>query len=307
MLLSERLFLLNPIFLWNGISRSKSSLWMSKHHKWGLFFSAFAVIRCFFAPDLVFAAQEPPLEAPYTRTTETIKSPPLEQPESISEDGEYFYKPKSANDAMYYDMTHLPPIKRGAFFRISSTSSFQITGDNGRTYQQVYGEDPGIGIVFDYEWPLFVMTGKWSLKASTGFTFGNGRGQFADPTNAALEPKEKYLILISPHTALLNYKMTFSDTQLFIPYVEAGPGFYTYIEHRNDGDKTGFGGAPVFAAAGGFLVSLSLLDRNAAGLLYDDYGINHLWFDVQFRRNQGLDKGTDFSSNVISTGFGFAF
>lgn len=256
---------------------------------------------------MLFADEQPPLEPPYTRSVEDSELKPIEKPQSVSDEGEYYYSSSSNPDAVYYDMTHLPPIKGAVYLRVSSTSAFDLTGEGGSTYKQVYGDDPGVGLVFDYEWQLFHLLGKWSIKASTGLTVGNGKGQFASPQNAGLEPKEKFLLLMSPHTALLNYKLRFSDTQWFIPYFEGGPGYYTYIERRDDGDKMGFGGAPILAAAGGLLISMSLLDRNAAGLLFDDYGINHMWFDLQFRRIEGLDQGTDFSSNMISTGFGFAF
>ncbi|MCC6137375.1 MAG: hypothetical protein IT287_01995 [Bdellovibrionaceae bacterium] len=261
----------------------------------------------FFVLSAFSSAQEPPLEPPYTRSTESRTITPLEKPDSISDDGEYFYSEKSSADAIHYDLDHLPPITGAVYFRVSSTGAYDITGDGGRTYKQVYGENPGVGIVFDYEWQMFHLLGKWTAKFSTGFTVGNGSGQFTDPANSSLTPQEKFLLVLSPHTALLNYKMRFSDTQWFIPYVEGGPGYYTYIEHRNDGKKTAFGGAPVIAAAGGILVSMSLFDKNAAGLLYDDYGINHMWLDLNFRHNEGLDKDKDFSSDVFSAGFGFAF
>jgi hypothetical protein len=106
---------------------------------------------------------------------------------------------------------------------------------------------------------------------------------------------------------LLNYKLKFSDTQIFTPYVEGGAGYFTFVEYRTDGDETNFGGAGVLAASGGLLISMNLLDKNAAAIMYEDYGVNHLWFDFQFRRYQGLDNQKDFSSNMITGGFGFAF
>ena len=266
------------------------------------------LLLCLLAiPHFVFAEDTPPLEPPYTRRTGSLEAQPIEKPDSISDEGEYYYSTSSQPDAVYYDLTHLPPIKGAVYLRVSRTNAFDLAGEGGATYKQVYGDDPGIGFVFDYEWQLFHLLGKWTVKASTGLTVGNGKGQFASPLNAGVQPREKFLLLLSPHTLLLNYKLRFSDTQWFIPYVEGGPGYYTYLERRDDGDKTGFGGAPILAAAGGLLISMSLLDRNSAGLLYDDYGINHMWFDLQFRRIEGLDKSTDFSSNMISTGFGFAF
>ncbi len=264
------------------------------------------LLKIIFVLSTLASAQEPPLEPPYTSAPQIEQRVPLEQPQSISDEGEYFYGEDSSSSTTYYNLDHLPPITGAVFFRVSSTPAYDITGEGGRTYEQVYGDNPGVGIVFEYERQIFHLLGKWTVKASTGFTIGNGTGQFLDG-NANLTPKEKFMLVLSPHTLLLNYKMRFSDKQWFVPYVEGGPGYFTYYERRNDGDKNGFGGAPVIAVAGGMLISLTILDKNSAGILYEDYGINHMWLDVNFRRNQGLDKGTDFSSNVFSAGFGFGF
>lgn len=252
-------------------------------------------------------AKEAPLEPPYTRQKDSAIQRPLEKPESISEEGEYFYKSSNKDGVIQHKLDNLPPITGAAYVRVSSTSAFDLTGESGTTYKDVYGDDPGFGFVFDYEWQMFHWIGKWTAKISTGVTAGNGQGQFTDPTNAGIQPREKFLLVLLPNTFLLNYKMRFSDTQWFIPYFEGGPGYYTYYEASSDGKSSAFGGAPILAAAGGLLISMSLIDSNAAGVLYEDYGINHMWFDIQFRRNESLDKSKDFSANVISTGFGFAF
>lgn len=264
------------------------------------------ILKILFLLNSLVSAQEPPLEPPYTQAPKVIHLKPIEKPDSISDDGEYFYGDETSSGVTQYKLSHLPPITGSIFFRVASTSAYEIDGDTGRTYKDVYGEDAGIGFVFDYEWQLFHLLGKWTIKASTGLTIGNGNGQFLEG-NAGLTPKEKYMLLVSPHAVLLNYKMRYSDNQWFTPYVEGGPGYYTYYERRDDGDKSGFGGAPVIAMAGGMLVSLTMFDKNSAGLLYEDYGINHMWLDLNFRRNTGLDKKIDFSSNVFSAGFGFAF
>ena len=119
--------------------------------------------------------------------------------------------------------------------------------------------------------------------------------------------KLKFLFIVFPNTASLNYKMRFSDTQLFIPYVEGGLGYFSFIEYRDDGERTRFGGAGIVSGAAGLLFSLTAIDQVAAGGIYDDYGVKHLWLDLQFRRIEGLNKKKDFSSNMITAGFGFAF
>jgi hypothetical protein len=238
-----------------------------------------------------FAAEQAPTASP--------------KPESINDEGDYFYKPEKPSDALYYKVDDLPPIKGAFYLRFGTIGPYDITGDSGSNFQQMYSSDSSFVIVAEYERYLGHLLGKWTLKLGTGVTSEEGNGRFV--SNTSIVPLEKFNFVIFPNTALLNYKFKFSDTQILTPYLEGGAGYFTFVEYRNDGDKTTFGGAGVLAFSGGMLISMNLLDRNAASIMYEDYGVNHLWFDLQFRRYQGLDNKKDFSSNMITGGFGFAF
>ncbi len=227
------------------------------------------------------------------------------RPEKINDDGDYIYKKEKNIDAIYYKVDHLPPIKGALYMRFGTVGPYDITGDSGQTFQQMYSDKSSFVMFVEYERYLGNLLGKWTFKIGSGITTEEGNGRFVSDTTQV--PKEKFNFFILPNTALLNYKFKFSDTQLFTPYVEGGAGYFTFIEYRTDGDKTNFGGAGVLAVAGGMLISMNLLDKNAAGIMYEDYGINHLWLDLQFRRYEGLDKQKDFSSNMVTGGFGFAF
>ncbi len=230
---------------------------------------------------------------------------PSPSPDKINDEGDYFYKSESADEALYYKVEELPPIKGAFYLRFGMIGPYDITGDNGATFQQMYSDKSSFVIYGEYERYLGNLLGKWTVKLGTGLTSEEGNGRFVnDPTTV---PLEKFNFIIFPNTALLNYKLKFSDTQIITPYIEGGAGYFTFIEYRNDGKSTHFGGAAVLAASGGLLISMNLLDRNAAGLLFEDYGVNHLWFDFQFRRYQGLEDKKDFSSNMYTGGFGFAF
>ncbi len=245
----------------------------------------------FFAFVSAFAAEQAP--------------PPSPKPESISDEGDYFYKGEKPSDALYYKVTDLPPIKGAFYLRFGSIGPYDITGDSGTTFQQMYSTSGSLVIVAEYERYLGNLLGKWTVKFGTGISTEEGNGRFVN--DPATVPREKFNFIIFPNTALLNYKLKFSDTQILTPYVEAGAGYFTFIEYRTDGKDPTFGGAGVLAASGGLLISMNLLDRNAASIMYEDYGVNHLWFDLQFRRYQGIDDKKDFSSNMITGGFGFAF
>lgn len=230
---------------------------------------------------------------------------PSPQPEKINDDGDYIYRGEKPTEAIYYKVEDLPPIKGAFYLRFGTIGPYDITGSSGATFQQMYSNDSSFVVVAEYERYLGNLLGKWTLKLGTGITTEEGNGRFA--SNTTLVPREKFNFLILPNTVLLNYKLKFSDTQILTPYVEGGAGYFTFVEYRTDGDETNFGGAGVLAASGGLLISMNLLDKNAASIMYEDYGVNHLWFDLQFRRYQGLDDQKDFSSNMMTAGFGFAF
>jgi hypothetical protein len=230
---------------------------------------------------------------------------PSPRPTKISDEGDYYYGAEKSDEAIYYKIEHLPPIKGALFLRFGTVGPYDVTGDSGATFQQIYSDKSSFVLVVEYERYLGQLLGKWSFKLGTGLTTEEGNGRFVNDTINV--PREKYTFFIMPNTALLNYKLKFSDTQLITPYVEAGGGYFTFIEYRSDGEKTNFGGAGVLAAGGGLMISMNILDKNAAGIMYEDYGVNHLWFDLQFRRYQGLDNQKDFSSNMVTGGFGFAF
>lgn len=234
-----------------------------------------------------------------------LPTTPSPKPESIDDEGIYHYKGEKSTDALYYKVSDLPPIKGAFYLRFGTIGPYDITGDSGTTFQQMYSNKSSFVIVAEYERYLGNLFGKWTLKLGTGLTTEEGNGRFiSDPTTV---PREKFNFVIFPNTVLLNYKFKFSDTQLLTPYVEGGAGYFTFIEYRTDGDKPTFGGAGVLAFSGGMLISMNLLDKNAAGIMYEDYGVNHLWFDLQFRRYQGFDDQKDFTSNMLTGGFGFAF
>jgi hypothetical protein len=261
-------------------------------------------------------AKNPPLEPPYTRAPNPRNSTerkPIEKPSSIDEEtGDYYYQPKDDDGVVHYKVDDLPPIKGAMFVRFGTIGPYAIKSDNSsNTYKDIYSKSSSFLVFFEYEKKLGHLGGQWSYKLGTGFATEEGGGRFSDPNTAVSTggraPKEKFNFIVMPNTALLNFKFRYSDNQLFTPYLEAGGGYFTFLEYRNDGDHTAYGGAPVLAGAAGLLVSMNLFDRNSSSLLYQDYGINHIWFDLQYRYNLGLVEKKDFSSNMVTAGFGFAF
>jgi hypothetical protein len=253
-------------------------------------------------------AQTPPLEPPYTKAPTTSSSTkPIERPEEVDKDtGDYFYKPKKESAAIRYKIDPRPATKKAAFLRFGTVGPYDLASDNSN-YKDVYTDSSSFVIYAEYERVLGHLMGNWSVKFGTGVTTESGSGQFLVPDSQGRLPREKYNLFVLPNTVLMSYKLRFSDNQWVVPYVEGGGGYFTFVEYRNDGDSTSYGGAFVTAVTGGLLLNLNLLDDITAGSLYEDYGIANMWLDLQFRQNIGLDDKKDFTSNMIIGGFGFAF
>lgn len=278
------------------------------------------------------AEEAPPLEPPYTRAPAQEDAPPVEppytkkekkqldsypaedltqrripQPTSINEDtGTYYYEEKSSQDALYYEIDEDPETDVIVYGRLGTVSPYEIQVD-GTTFEELYTDSSSLLAYFEYEWNLGYFLGKWGLKLGSGATFADGNGRFVGATNAALTPRESFTFVTFPNTLLASYKFQFSDRQTVIPYADFGGGYMGFIEYRNDGDKTSIGGAPMLVAAGGLLINLRFLDIKSVNNLFEEYGIHEIWLDLQFRRNESLDDVKDFSSDMITTGFGFAY
>ncbi len=264
----------------------------------------FFILICITFITLGVWAEEAPLEPPYTRSAEPERIQ-IPKPSKIDDEGNYFYGSETARDK-YYKLDPREPIKSAFFLRFGTIGPYEIQSDNGKTYKQIYSKDSSFVVGFEYERMIGQLLGKWSWKLNTGLTTEQGQGSFANP-NPNFTAQEKFNFFIFPNTATLSYKMRFSDTQWITPYFDGGAGYFTFIEHRDDGDKTAIGGAPVLTGSAGLLFSLTAIDQVAAATMFEDYNVKQLWLDLQYRRIEGLDDKKDFSSDMITAGFGFAF
>ena len=171
------------------------------------------------------------------------------------------------------------------------------------TFRQIYGDSAQGALMVDYEWRVLRDYGRVGLKFGTGLISASGTGRFVDSTVAAnWTPEEQFTFIVLPNTLTLSYRFQYSRTQFIIPFVEGGPGYFTFMEIRDDNKAPKFGGSPVAVAAGGLLLSLNFLDRGAINRLDTDYGINNIYLSTELRAIAGLSSTTDFSSTVINAG-----
>lgn len=217
------------------------------------------------------------------------------QPKKIEKDGTYVYNDDEDR-----------PTTSAFYFRGGTFGAPKIKGAT-QNYEQVYGTDSNWVIAFEYEWKMFDFLGELLVKFGSGISIDDGTGQYATPgnNNPAILPKEEFQFILFPNTLSLSYKFQFWNSQYFTPYVDGGLGYYTFWERRSDNKKNNLGGAPVLSASAGLLISLTKWTSGTS--LLSDYGIHQMWLDLQYRQVVGLDDRKDFSSNMITGGFGFGF
>ena len=221
-----------------------------------------------------------------------VAHPGIEQPVSVTADGDYLYKVEAS------------PRKGGVSFRFGTLSAPKLENRiNGVKFDEIYSNEPLVTLFLDYDWRIFSSFGRLSLKFGSGLTFTNGQGRFKDPSRINEAPVERFNFILFPNQLTAAYKFQFTDTQILVPYVEGGGGYFTYAEIRDDAKRARFGATPVAVAAGGVNFLLDWLDPVAIRSLDATYGINHLWLTAEVRQIVGLRSDFDFSSTSINGGF----
>lgn len=224
------------------------------------------------------------------------KTPGREAPQSISLDGEFRY-PVSTSDYT---------ASGGIRFGMMSPPSLR-NASNGLTFKDIYGDGMVPALLFDYEYPFTRSIGRLGLKAESGFIASTARGRFKKAARLNELPEERFTFLMIPLQATVIYRVQFADAQWIVPFVEGGGVYYGIAEVRDDGKQPRVGGAPAAVVAGGVSILLDWLDPHSIRQLDADYGINHVWLTLQYRRIGGLKSDLDVSSQMATAGFTFDF
>lgn len=213
----------------------------------------------------------------------------------ITADGTYIYERDKS------------PIESYMGFRFSSQRFEQIQLDTGSSivdFQDIYTSNASIFL--DYEDPIGGPTSnlKWNYGGSLIFSTGKGVFANGDPSF------EDYTLIMLPVHGGISYHFQYlGETQWIIPYVATGASLFFIREFRADGEANNTYTAGFYGAGG----IRFLLDRwmDDAQDLDEDFGINHSWFTIEFRRIQGAERAgsspeaVDISSSVLGLGFGF--
>ncbi len=190
-------------------------------------------------------------------------------------------------------------------------SSFEPTNFKGNTTVGA-GQTPSFsdlyesGLLFtgDYEWQLYKTSlGQFGVKLGSGVMIASGTGVFQGTGDPSVE---EYTFVMFPNIATAIWRMRFWDSQALVPYIEAGGGYYAFMEIRDFDNKIKLGGSPVILAAAGCALNLSSFSREAVRTLDRDYGINSASLNVEYRVSEGAGQ-FDFSYSSIAAGFSFEY
>ena len=224
--------------------------------------------------------------------------PGIEPPVSTSSTGEYRYKTE----------THLST--KSASFHVGFITPPSITNSqNGITFAQIYGGNPTPMLWADYEfYHRNLELGRFGLKFGSGIYLASGQGQWATSRGPGAQlPYETFNFAMLPNTLTGLFKFQWADQQWVVPYVEGGPGYFTFAEVRSDAKLIRGGGSPTVVGAGGLNFLIDKLEPQAIRELDLEYGINHLWFSLELRGILGLETNTNFTSMSYNAGFMMEF
>lgn len=248
-----------------------------------------------FTPPAISTVPTPAPTVPESYSSDNV---PVEPPISINEEGTYFYpvveSPKDSSSTLKFGVFAPPP--------------HIINPKNQFSFAQIYGNTPVPALFFDYEWEVLHDFGGLGLKIGTGLFTRVANGEFAQPVqHQGQTPDERFTFVMFPNTVSGIYKFQYAGKQPIVPYAEGGAGYFTFAETRDDGKPPKFGAAAVTFGAGGVNFLMDWLDPHAIRNLDTEYGINHVWLQVEYKLVIGLNSQYDFTSSVITSGLNFEF
>lgn len=206
----------------------------------------------------------------------------------ITADGTYLYKRDRSK------------IEQFTGFRFGSQKFDQlINTQTNKTFDEVYS--PAASLFLDFERPLFSWSQNFKQNYGLNFIYATGTGFLA---SSGAESQEGYKLIMLPiHYGFTYHFQYLGETQWIVPYAGVGADLFLIYELRDDGKAIRtytYGG---HANAGlRFLIDRWMSDLDD---LDEDYGINHVWLSLDYKKIIGAEKDSiDISSDAITLGFG---
>jgi hypothetical protein len=216
----------------------------------------------------------------------------------IDKDKIYYYKVKTSDQT-----------KAGTFHMGTYTpTNLANPDDSSLSFNNLYDQTSFPILLYDHEWQILQMFGKFALKAGGGFYYATGHGKFEiqnDNRADSPEPKEKFTLLVFPINVGLIYRLKYFKNQWLVPYVEGGIDAFCFAETRDDDQNPALGAALGLSPAAHFSLGGSLsLGKNARSFLDLDreYGINAMYLTLEYRNYVSLSNKYDFSGDAVTAG-----
>ncbi len=216
---------------------------------------------------------------------------------ALSEEESFSEEKSPLGSASFLSSVEPPPL---GSIRLGIFSPENLKNIKTNTFfSEIYQKQVPV-ILLDYDWkPSY--TGPFSLKAGFGFMASRGHGAFENSKN--LKPRESFLFMALPLSFSLAYKIQYWKNQMWVPYVDGGTTVLPFVEFREDGQETKWGGAFAGHFTLGSAFSFHFLGPDVLQEWEQDYGIKSLWLTVEVRSYTSMSKDFDFSGEFITLGF----
>jgi hypothetical protein len=134
----------------------------------------------------------------------------------------------------------------------------------------------------------YAFSERWSVAAEVTYFRASSKARGAITGEPSIEEQQLTLV---PATLSLEYRLRFSTTQLFVPFVGAG---YRRVSYRLKvgEDETITGGANGWAGRGGVDVLLNPLDPSSAEAFSAEYGVARSYFRLEAQWAKAEAPGT---------------
>lgn len=174
-------------------------------------------------------------------------------------------------------------------------------------YSTIYGGSNKPMFEFAMEWQFLKLFGKLALGTSIGYMRDAGYGLFEQDN---VQSEVRFVFQVVPAKATLFYRADLFKNQPVVPFGEFGYDFYYFTEDSATGGHSFSGGKDGYHYGGGLQILLDILDKESAGAMDADYGINNTFLTFEYRISKVNDFGKgvwDFSSKTWFAGLMFEF
>ncbi len=210
---------------------------------------------------------------------------------------------KIDTEGVYYYRVNLPVPKHTVSVRLGSFTPNSLVNpqNSSATFNQIYGAETPIILIYDYERPFFRSAGVLSWKLGTGLFTASGHGIFVNPNRDT--PREGFTLISIPISAGLVYSLQFVPRQWIIPYAEGGGDFFGLSEIRSDAAAgiAGVAGAATAHFSFGARIPLGFGVRSFLDMARE-YGISTMYMTAEYRDYMGLTKNYDLTGSTITVG-----